>query len=239
MEKIKILVCIVCLLSTTVHADINNGLVGWWRLDEASGNAIDSSGNQNTGTATGTTILSNCKRSGCRSFNGSGDTIITASIVSTVTNNMSFGGWVYWRGGGTPLVLFYNGDSGFNGYGILIGNNVGGAGTKVNILNGGISWDRLGGTGPDLATNIWTHLLVVRDAGTWKLYVNGALTTTGTSVAPNTPSTIMIIASGSFNGYVDDVRFYNRALSAQEAKDLYIPGNVIRGAVLNGVKINQ
>ena len=42
-----------------------------------------------------------------------------------------------------------------------------------------------------------------------------------------------------YNGFIDDARIYNRVLTAQEVHDLYIPGAVLRGAVLNGLKINQ
>jgi len=42
-----------------------------------------------------------------------------------------------------------------------------------------------------------------------------------------------------FNGSIDDVRIYNRALTADEVRDLYLSGIKIKGAVVRGVKLNQ
>jgi len=40
-------------------------------------------------------------------------------------------------------------------------------------------------------------------------------------------------------GGLDDVRVYNRAFTADEARDLYLSGVKIKGAVVRGVKLNQ
>jgi len=63
----------------------------------------------------------------------------------------------------------------------------------------------------------------------WELYANGVLVNTGASVNPNTPDTSFVIGTNGgggnfFDGKVDDVRIYNRALSATEIKQLYNAG---------------
>jgi len=78
----------------------------------------------------------------------------------------------------------------------------------------------LGTGGP--ALNTWTHLAFTYDGATEKLYVNGVLVTsraqTGTISAANG---VLHIGGDSvwgehFQGLIDEVRIYNRALSAAE-----------------------
>lgn len=55
--------------------------VGLWHMNEASGNVLDSSGNSNTGTPTGTSVT-NGVIGNARSFNGSSDFLTIASASS-------------------------------------------------------------------------------------------------------------------------------------------------------------
>ena len=47
------------------------------------------------------------------------------------------------------------------------------------------------------------------------------------------------LTSLPFGGLIDDVRIYNRLLTAQEVRDLYRPGVMIRNAVIKNSRINQ
>ena len=86
------------------HADINTGLVGWWKFNESSGNAIDSSGQGRTGTPTGTTIVSGCKRGGCRRFDGVTDRVsIPTSATFASESTVTIASWIYPIA--TPAVL--------------------------------------------------------------------------------------------------------------------------------------
>jgi Concanavalin A-like lectin/glucanases superfamily len=81
--------------------------------------------------------------------------------------------------------------------------------------------------------NIWTHLVCTVDGinGTVRLYVNGVLENTYSPAAwDGTTNTAAITigkrgeiddGTGFFDGSIDDVRVYSRALSATEAKQLY------------------
>ena len=87
--------------------------------------------------------------------------------------------------------------------------------------------------------NKWTHVVGVYQAGTGgfaKLYINGVPvtnpdTTIPTAVAydPNTPTRIGHradnLTQGMWNGLIDEVRLYNRALSEAEIKSLYFSDN--------------
>jgi beta-lactam-binding protein with PASTA domain len=86
------------------------------------------------------------------------------------------------------------------------------------------------GTGP-LALNTWTHLATTYDGANQRFYVNGVLvgTTarTGTIAVSNGAIRIGGNASSTgefFNGMIDEVRIYNRALTAAEiATDMVTP----------------
>jgi hypothetical protein len=75
-----------------------------------------------------------------------------------------------------------------------------------------------------LPTNVWTHLAATYDGSRLRLFVNGV-------AVDNTPSSSLITMSSGplriggnsirgeyFRGLIDEVRIYNRPLSATEIK---------------------
>ena len=81
-----------------------------------------------------------------------------------------------------------------------------------------------------LALNAWSHLAVTYDNTALRLYVNGTLVATTAVSGPIPVSTGVLRMGGNsiwgewFSGKLDDVRIYNRALSAGEiATDMNTP----------------
>jgi hypothetical protein len=81
-----------------------------------------------------------------------------------------------------------------------------------------------------LALNVWTHIAVTYDGATLRLYRNGAQigsrAQTGNIAVGNQPLRIggNNVSGEFFNGLIDEVRVYNRALSAAEiAADMTKP----------------
>ena len=78
----------------------------------------------------------------------------------------------------------------------------------------------LGTSGP--ALNTWTHLAFTYDGATEKLYVNGVLVTSRAQTgAISAANGVLHIGGDSvwgehFQGLIDEVRVYNRALTAAE-----------------------
>jgi hypothetical protein len=84
-----------------------------------------------------------------------------------------------------------------------------------------------------VSNNVWTHIVgIIRGATDMDLYVNevnigGTYSGTGGSIAYGSDSARIgqgnssLWSSFPFNGKIDDVRIYNRALSADEIKRLY------------------
>jgi hypothetical protein len=85
-----------------------------------------------------------------------------------------------------------------------------------------------GGSKP--AAGVWTHLASTYDGATQRLYVNGALVASRAQTGPIQVSTGVLRIGGDgtyglrFAGKIDEVRVYNRALSATEIqKDMATP----------------
>ena len=81
-----------------------------------------------------------------------------------------------------------------------------------------------------IRVNRWQHVAAVvrRAPKETRLYVNGYQGASGSVAATNldNPNIHMYIGriqdSQLFKGEIDEVRFYSRALSAQEVKELYL-----------------
>ncbi len=106
----------------------------------------------------------------------------------------------------TPQILVYNGNTAFNGWGIILGS------TAYAGLLGGVNV-----TGPASAfPNVWAHVALVRNQGTSTLYINGIATPgSGIGDLPHPPSGNFAVGTvtqtpGSqvFNGLVDEVRVF-------------------------------
>jgi hypothetical protein len=75
--------------------------------------------------------------------------------------------------------------------------------------------------------NTWSHVVGVRSGNIMSTYINGRLSyqitnaLTGTIRSNTIPAEIGRYTGGYFNGLIDDVRLYNRALSDAEIKALY------------------
>jgi hypothetical protein len=71
----------------------------------------------------------------------------------------------------------------------------------------------------------WTHVLQTWDGKTLKLYMNGVMDAQTKAAGPlatgDSPVIIGKLGVFAFKGLIDDVRIYNRALSAAEVKALY------------------
>jgi len=216
--------------TTTSPPIVLNGLVGWWPLN---GNANDSSGNGYNGTVTGATLVpgQNGTTNGAYAFNGvaANQYIGTTSTMGMGITNATLSCWVYnptATNYGQFLKMSYASST---GYGIGIGgaNFASGApGTNIVMLYEGVRWIP---TTTALGTG-WHYVAMVIDGnGTPYAYKDGAQVSgsyAGSSAVA--PTAGLGIGGGDatryFNGQIDDVRVYNRALSANEIASLYSAG---------------
>jgi hypothetical protein len=199
------------------------GLVGWWKFDEGSGGtSADSSGNGNAMTmsaswSTGhlgnavSSAGSDWERAETSSATGLPNIQASKSISlwfnSTASSN---GGILAQISGGTSLI-----DVGVSpGAPNIWANSYGGA-NLITCWPGSIS------------QNAWHHLMYTYDGTTHTLYLDGAVACTSTTSGNSGAPTGVVVANGEnmttseFEGKVDDVRIYNRALNAGELQQLY------------------
>lgn len=242
MKKL-ILTTILLLISTNlVLADITTGLIGWWKFDEGIGTtSTDSSGNGNTATfATGSVTKNTWLTPGkvgphaVTGFtnNGSGtntDYQVITTTLTTALNDFTACAW-------------FNNSGNVNEYMRIVDkdyNNGFWMGKIVNLPNswgGGIrSSDNSFFLSVQFPNDVpaWHHICMGRQGTTQFVYGDGGMYyTQGTvlSTATNTAAVAIgndIVPTGGspvsdeFNGSIDDVRIYNRALSARDVYQLY------------------
>ena len=205
--------------ATIVAPPVPSGLVAAYGFDEASGTAVtDSSGTGNAGTITGATRSASGRYGGALSFDGLNDLVSIADSNSLdLTTGMTLEAWVRpvavtnWR-----TVLLKERPGGFS-YALYAGTDTGRPGGFLDI--GGERSTR--GTAA-LPLNTWTHVAATYDGANLRFFVNGTQTgvLTSTGAIPATTGQLRIggnsVWSEWFRGLIDEVRVYNRALTAVE-----------------------
>ena len=214
-----------------------NGLVGWWPFN---GNANDESGNGKNGTVNGATPTTDRfgNNNAAFSFDGVNDYI-------QVTNTLLNGGYQsysisYWFSkpsitAATQAVINDRSSltSGYKYYSNFVsyvpGSGAQACGASQNISNLSCVYS----TSNNQCNGTWQNIIITLDANTnqAKIYLNGVLegnTTFNPNAWPtNTSSTYFgasPLASGDQQwllGKLDDIGFWNRALSPSEVLQLY------------------
>ena len=220
------------LLSTISFAQIpsyvpTNGLVGWWPFN---GNANDESGNGNNGTVNGATLTvdRNGNSNTAYYFSGLGcSTYIACNInTSSIINGVSIGFWVQRNGPGciSPRIMKFYAPS--DGPGTHVfgwpnnSNNPSMAFVTSTILSPFYQYN-------NISNSTWAHIIFTNDGTTAKLYQDGLLISSHNStgivtLAGNANFGRMTNpANDAFNGSLDDIGIWNRALTECEIKDLY------------------
>ncbi len=192
-------------------------MIGWWKLDEASGlTAADSSGNGNDGTLTnmnGDEWITG-QVDGALEFDGNNDYIDVSSLSATL--DKTFSCWIYI-------------DSLYDSYHTLIEFENDRPWFGLAEWSG--NWYLLeyrkscwGST--SLSTGRWYHIAYTSDIGTnsSKVYLDGVEDTFSAVNANTQTGTGMGIAylSGDtpFDGKIDDVRVYDFALTDNEVNSI-------------------
>ena len=192
------------------------GLVAAYSFNEGLGSTVsDASGNGNAGNLTGATWTTAGRYGNALQFNGSGALVtINDSTSLNLTTGMTLEAWVYptVSGGGWKDVIY----KGTNDIYYLEGSSDNGG---VPAMGGTFSPSPLYGTA-GLPVNTWSHLAATYDGATMRLYVNGVQVASRAQTGPIQTSTGPLTIGGDalygqyWAGRIDEVRIYNRALSA-------------------------
>jgi predicted MPP superfamily phosphohydrolase len=205
--------------------------IAYWSFDNAGDPSHDDSGNGHNGTVNGAvSVIGKCGKA--LSFDGSGDYVYVPDSPSlNPSNAITIAAWIRpysFVSSWTPVVTKSNWESGSptttKGY-VL----------EFNQSNSGIRFyiDGPGNTGAmtdvvAVPLNEWTHVVGVYDGATVRLYVNNiAYSPVNCSIdIPSSGGDLYIGRSFAapnryFNGLMDEVRIYDRALNTAEIEELY------------------
>ena len=228
---------------------LKNGLVAFYPFN---GNADDGSGNNNNGMVNGATLTMDRfgNPNSAYSFDGVNDYIDIGKNVKPPFP-LSVSVWINAndldaRGCGSAIVVRndqYDGDSHRNGLTLRVNNGI----LTAHYFEGfSASWNRVGLASNDTLISVgnWHHLVVKFNSHKdIQLFVNGIEdfgsyddgTGSGMLYSNDGHGAIGMLKNGNktcyFNGIVDELRFYNRALSESEIQKLYSFGTIF-GLVL-------
>ena len=210
--------------------NVTDGLVSWWKFDEGSGSTAADSAGSNDGTLVGNPDWVAGKINGALVFYGSGDCVeITEDSGLTFFDEVTISAWinlasplklgyVFARnvdGSGTPeLAMLIRTDTGARAFAFYLSTQLSDLGPS------GFNWSNY--------IDEWAHVAMTWDGTTIRAYINAEDTgVTGSytvSVDTTIGNNIRIGArhdAAFFRGKIDDVRIYNRGLSAEEITTLY------------------
>ena len=201
-----------------------SGLVGHWKFDEGAGStANDSSGNGNNGALTNTPLWTTGKVGKALYFNGIDSNVsVLASTVLDMATAFTMSAWVNPTATASDFraVLVKN----YKNY--LYSSVAGYCGNGTPLGGFSETTNQAVCDQSPLAINSWSHLAVSYDGAFLTLYRNGvAISTVASSeTMSRSTGTLQIGASQFgefFQGMVDEVRVYNRALALSEIQTIY------------------
>src|SRR3990167_85314 len=234
-----------------------SGLVGYWTFDGAdtpwtsttAATTLDTSGQNNTGTLTNmsqSTSPTIGKIGQGLNFDGSNDYVNVGTSLD-FTSPFTMTAWIKPKTVSTGVSV-YDGDNiihkggaasdpPYNKQLTLFGTNELGwfsetASTNYVVIT----------TGDAIIVNTWQLVTAVYNGTNMTLYVNGIAKGGPTAIeAPSAGSENVYLGGQtgglgtSFDGTIDDVRIYNRALSIAEVEDLYRMGTATVNASTNAL----
>ncbi|MDZ7310186.1 MAG: LamG domain-containing protein, partial [candidate division KSB1 bacterium] len=222
-----------------------NGLVAYYPFN---GNANDESGNGNNGMVSGCTLTQDRfgNQNKAYMFNGSNNLINCGHGPSLqLTNSLTLSAWFKPASSKLGEYIISKSDHNTPGYEYLICfdycQGVTGWGLKTAV--GGIDYDEVGSNWTP-QDNQWHHVVVTFSyPGQLRLYLDGNLLNSKNSTGNIEPTTQDVIIgcirpSGEpsmryFDGALDDIRIYNRALSDAEIQALYQEGPLAAPVLLS------
>lgn len=213
---------------------LSDGLVGYWKMDEASWtndcsatSVVDSSGNGNNAlscpASTGPTTAAGKFGNG-GDFDGDDDYLTDSSNPTpSIVSQGTITAWVKPDATGS-LQFITNASVGGRNYLVRMANG------NLGVRMGDMSADY--DTGTSIPQDSWSLVGLSWNTNTWYAYLNGSQISLGIYGIGGPEGSLYIGDYGNgaanFAGIIDEARIYNRALSPAEVKALYewAPGPV-------------
>ena len=211
-----------------------SGLVGYWPFN---GNANDESGNGNNGTVNGATLTTdrNGNTNNAYSFDGDDDNIVVNNSSSLNPTQLTITVW-YLATGNDMCVISKN----YPSNALKFSYNIKHQDVFQSNLGLNVGWgtgnctsaNEFWGSNGQIPTNQWVNITFTLDAsGVGKVYYNSNLISTyNGAILQSCNDPLSILKFGGphwnndlewFNGKIDDIGIWNRALTQQEITNLY------------------
>ena len=203
----------------------DDGLVAEWRFEEGSGSVlVDSSGNGNDGVIHGATWVEG-KYGKALSFDGVDDYISLPRIFMNTPSQISVEGW--FETTSDSHMMFFS----FGGCYVMYMRawRSDPSGALLPLFDRSSRGDASWGSGYN--DGYWHHFVAVNDGSKTTLYVDGFIVNSRSETlfdisSINTPYVLGSQIPGApetnrFDGIIDEVRIYNRALTSDEIKSHY------------------
>jgi hypothetical protein len=231
MKNIFGIILSLCF-SVVAHA-APPGLVAAYSFNEGSGATVnDSSGKGNSGTISGATWTAAGRFGGALAFNGTNSWVtVNDSSSLDLTNAMTLEAWVRPFGPTSWQAAIIKEQASDFAYGLYVNTDQDQSSGVANINGGDVAVNDPSEDG-QVPMNTWTHLTTTYDGSILRLYENGILLNQASSPGKIAVSSGPLRIGGDsiwgeyFNGLIDEVRVYNRALSQTEIQaDMNTPIN--------------
>ncbi len=227
MPKHPFILLFFLLLPTVCFANITSGLVGWWKMNEGTGTTVnDSSGSGNTGTTqNGPSWVSGRTWAYALSFTATNQSVTLASIGSLPVNtDTSVSFWM--NTSDKTLFTTYYQLSDASGYGWQIQKRTGSTGIGVRVdTSFGANQVPINAGGVE--DGQWHHIVITYTASTQVFAFYEDTVLKATSASPAYVGSLPAVATqGGISTSVsseilNDMRVYNRVISASEVVQLF------------------
>jgi len=228
MKNLIIITFIFICSMGVIAQDINAGLVAYYPFN---GDVTDASGNGNTGQVINATLTEgvNGVANSAYLFNGL-DTYITipsSESLNRPDTAITMSAWIYLNGlsliGSSFGPVLMKSDLAANNFSYRLSLSLSNIAAATNNWGNGTFADTV------LALNTWYHFVASLSEDKAKFYLNGVLIKVDTNYttdlfSDNLPLEIGRDVPGDleiFNGKIDEVRVYDRAISDEEVSELY------------------
>ncbi len=199
---------------------VTNCLVAWWKMNQTSGNQVpDASGNNYHGTANGGYSWVNGHI--CQGLQMNGNAYVTTNFNPQETQPFTVTAWIRIASGSGEKMIVGTCSSAWNGFWFEV------IGTSLRSYFSNGSCDNTTAVG--LNVGVWYHVALVYTGSQVIHYLNGSpvgtysCTSTSDSGAPLYIGAIGPYSTTNwlFNGVIDDLRFYNCALTSAQIQQIY------------------
>ena len=212
-------------------ANLKDDIVAYYTLDEASGDAIDQTSSEFDGSVTGASYGETGKIEDCYGFTTGSSTYVDLGDNLTSSNVKSISAWFKTSYSGSNwlrMVARDNGTVNNMEYRIIVKATTG-------YLETGFGAHESGAYAvyeTDVRDGNWHHVVAVRDGSVTRIYVDGSLRDSITYAGTDTTSSNTYIGAGNnglttttFDGYIDEVGFWDRVLDSDDVSALYNSGD--------------